>query len=279
MQRSYYIRNIKESPFGNICDTSRPLMLNCTGHVASVKKFTSDGCRHDYYLQIVDVGALTLGNGNILRAAGFIIYSPETQYEYTNDGSELGYYWAHFTGSDVGDLLDSLGITTNCIHDISSSDTERIKRDFSHIFSEIMLCREGYEEMSSALLKSILVRLSRCIADNSKRGQSSQSRTRLKKSLEIIHSSYCDKLVISELAAAEHLSESRYRELFRAALGTSPVEYVTSLRITRACELLSTTDLSVTEIAHECGFEDEPYFCRVFNKKIGCSPLTYRKSV
>lgn len=276
MQQSYYI---KKSSFGNVCDTSRPLVLNCAGYVGSVKKFTSGAHRHDYYLQLVDEGSLTLGNGSILRAAGFIIYSPETQFEYTNDGSELGYYWAHFTGANVGDLLTSLGIKTDRIHDISSSDTERIKRDFSHIFSEIMLCRDGYEEMCSALLQAILVRLSRCIADNPQHERASQSRTRLKKSLEIIHSAYCDKLVISELAAAEHLSESRFRELFRAALDTSPVDYITSLRVTRACELLTTTYLSVTEIAHECGFDDEPYFCRVFNKKIGCSPLAYRKSV
>lgn len=276
MQRSYYI---KKSSFGNFCDTSRPLVLNCAGYVGSVKKFTSGARRHDYYLQLVDEGSLTLGDGRVFRASSFIIHSPETLYKYTNDGSELGYYWAHFTGANVSELLASLGIKTDCIHDISSSDAERIKRDFSSMFSEIMLRRDGYEEMCSALLQAILVRLSRCIADNPQHERSSQSRTRLKKSLELIHSAYCDKLIISDLAAAEHLSESRYRELFRAALGTSPVEYITSLRITRACELLSTTDLSVTEIAHECGFDDEPYFCRVFNKKVGSSPLTYRRSV
>ncbi len=276
LRQLYYI---KKAPYDNAYDTSRPLIINCTGYIASTKKFTSEAIRHDYYLQLVDVGSLTLGDGSTLGTDSFIIRTPETAYKYTNDGSPLGYYWVHFTGSHAAELLSSLGIKTDCIHDISSVDVERIKRDFSHMFNEIMLRRDGFEEMCSSLLQAILVRLSRRIVDNPNREQNAHLRTRLKKSLEAINSTYCEKLVISELAALEHLSESRFRQLFRAALGTSPVDYITSLRLTRACELLSTTDLSVTEIAHECGFDDEPYFCRVFNKKIGTSPLSYRKSV
>lgn len=275
--QSYYAKR----PLGdNSCDNSSPLILNCAGYQYSTKKFTCESSRHDYYLQFVDMGSLTLGNGEVMGTESFIIRPPERPYKYINDGSALGYYWIHFTGSHAESLLSTLGLELDRVYTIPSSvNTDHIKHDFTTVFNELMLRRGSFDEMCAAKLHALLTRFSRVIESASGRGSAAANTMRIARALNLIQRRYTEKITINELAKEEHLSPSRFRELFRAALGTSPVEYITSLRVTRACELLGTTDLSVTEIAQICGFDDEPYFCRVFRKSMGTSPLEYRKSV
>ena len=94
--------------------------------------------------------------------------------------------------------------------------------------------------------------------------------------MQHIHFHYTSPLHITELAEMEHLSVSRYREIFHLAFGISPSEYLMKLRITYAQELLISTELSVTEVANACGLEDVLYFCRLFRKKVGMTPGNYR---
>ena len=65
---------------------------------------------------------------------------------------------------------------------------------------------------------------------------------------------------------------------FRLHLKKSPTEWITEARMRRACRLLETTHLSVTEVALECGIENLSHFHRQFRKAYGTTPLKHRKS-
>lgn len=70
------------------------------------------------------------------------------------------------------------------------------------------------------------------------------------------------------------------RKLFKKEVGSSPLEYMTNLRMKNAETLLTTmwaNEYSISEIAHMCGFEDSLYFSRVFKKYYGCSPSSFAK--
>jgi AraC-like DNA-binding protein len=69
---------------------------------------------------------------------------------------------------------------------------------------------------------------------------------------------------------------SRFYALFRRQLGMPPNDYRQRLRIKRCCQQLSSTDLSVTEIAMAHGFNSTQYFARVFRKYVGITPSRYR---
>jgi two-component system, response regulator YesN len=73
--------------------------------------------------------------------------------------------------------------------------------------------------------------------------------------------------------SANHLST-----LFGHECGESFTKYVTRLRVEYACELLASTDQNITEISYESGFSDSNYFSKVFRRKTGEKPLSYRKS-
>lgn len=86
-----------------------------------------------------------------------------------------------------------------------------------------------------------------------------------------------DSVTITQIAQQCCISESSLRRLFLQRLGMSPVAYRNSVKIQKACDLLITTDLSVSEIAAIQDYYDNAYFCKCFLRAIGCTPTQYRQ--
>ena len=69
----------------------------------------------------------------------------------------------------------------------------------------------------------------------------------------------------------QHLSR-----VLKASTGQSPTEYINALRLKRAATLLRGTDLTISEIALDCGFQNLPYFYKIFQQKYGATPRGFR---
>ncbi|MCX7993416.1 MAG: helix-turn-helix transcriptional regulator [Fimbriimonadales bacterium] len=74
------------------------------------------------------------------------------------------------------------------------------------------------------------------------------------------------------------VSPRQCQRLFRVAMGCSPSEYLTELRLRRAANLLVSTNLSVSEIALEVGYLSLSHFSRVFRERFGKTPRAFRQS-
>jgi AraC-like DNA-binding protein len=81
---------------------------------------------------------------------------------------------------------------------------------------------------------------------------------------------------VAELAALARLSPSHFAALFRRATGVGVLQYQTRLRMSRARELLDTTDQAIAEIARTLGYADPFYFSRQFRAVHGVSASEYR---
>ena len=79
-----------------------------------------------------------------------------------------------------------------------------------------------------------------------------------------------------DLARAAHMSLSRFFPYFKSQIQQSPMDYVKKTRITRACRMLVTTELSIFEIAERVGFSNQFHFSRVFKQICGETPSNYR---
>lgn len=66
---------------------------------------------------------------------------------------------------------------------------------------------------------------------------------------------------------------------FKQATGITPSEYLSKIRLERAKEFLSMTDMAIKDIAPKCGFESEYYFSNVFKKYTGMTPSAFRKKI
>lgn len=87
-----------------------------------------------------------------------------------------------------------------------------------------------------------------------------------------------EKLSIVSICSMFHISKDSLYESFRDTFGCTVNGYIVTQRLNKAKELLSETDTPIYRITEMVGFEDCAYFCRLFKKKTGMSPTTYRKT-
>jgi len=100
---------------------------------------------------------------------------------------------------------------------------------------------------------------------------------RLQKVFETIQADYEKPLPLEQLAGAACMSPSYFCRYFKRVTGFSPTHYVLRYRIDKSKELLAQTDLSITEIAFQVGFNSQSYFDRIFQRFTGLSPHHFRR--
>ena len=84
-------------------------------------------------------------------------------------------------------------------------------------------------------------------------------------------------LTLEQIAGQLFLSKSSLSRSFRRMTGEYFSDYLRSVRLHRACELLVSDRLNVAQIASRCGFRDLPHFYRIFKKQYHMTPNDYRK--
>ncbi|MBE6930119.1 MAG: helix-turn-helix transcriptional regulator [Ruminococcaceae bacterium] len=90
-------------------------------------------------------------------------------------------------------------------------------------------------------------------------------------SLRYIHTHFSENITVRELAARAYLSRNRFTDLFSAALGITPYQYIRDYRFDVAIDLLK-AGVSVGDAAEKCGFESGAAFSSSFRKKFGFPP-------
>ena len=93
-----------------------------------------------------------------------------------------------------------------------------------------------------------------------------------------IYDNYNKKLSLDDMALRFHISKSYLSKKFKRVTGFGFKEYIVNIRIKNACRMLLETDMSITDIAFECGFNDSNYFGDAFRHVKGVSPNKYRKN-
>ena len=96
--------------------------------------------------------------------------------------------------------------------------------------------------------------------------------------LAYIRSNITEPIGLEELANVSGYSLSHFKTRFREETGYTPANYINGRKMEKAKELLERTDQSVTEIAYGLGWSTSNYFCTVFRRMTGMSPLQYRKA-
>lgn len=83
---------------------------------------------------------------------------------------------------------------------------------------------------------------------------------------------------VEHLCRAVHLSQSQLQRKMDALTGLSPNQFIRSLRLRRAQELLRDPERSITAVAFDCGYNDPGYFSRIFKQEFGVTPGEWRES-
>lgn len=99
----------------------------------------------------------------------------------------------------------------------------------------------------------------------------------LKPVLEYIESNFASSLTVSELADVISMNPKYFNRFFRSITQQTPMNYVNYYRIEKAANMLCNTNLSVTEVGLDCGFNDISHFVKTFRKFKGTTPKQYQK--
>ena len=100
---------------------------------------------------------------------------------------------------------------------------------------------------------------------------------RIKGAVAFIDGHYSEKITLRQLAESSGLSQALFSRLFKKTMQTTPIRYITEIRLNAARRLLSETDMTLANIAAETGFYDEAHFVRTFKKSRGLTPGDYRR--
>lgn len=92
-----------------------------------------------------------------------------------------------------------------------------------------------------------------------------------------VHENFLSLTSIDEIASTFYITTSHLCRTFKKLTGYTIIQYINILKIQKACELLHTTDKSITEIALDCGYNSTMYFCKTFKSCLNLTPTEYRK--
>lgn len=178
------------------------------------------------------------------------------------------HFWAHVEGAGVDATAKRLGLPRLRPTPIPRS---RIQPHFDEIFGRLQT--EGVEngELVGLAVHSLL---SEMLIARSRADIPSDSPIVLAQSF--VSSHFAEAIAVADIARAASVSPSYLTKLFRQQMDTSPHDYLTRYRITRAKQLLMETDLPIGVIARQVGFTSESNFSYRFTKMCNTTPRAYR---
>ena len=174
--------------------------------------------------------------------------------------------WLHFTGRNVEEILKEAHLSYG-VHRIGHSPI--VEKMFVQLIAEHN--KKAFVSTEKGMLLSILYLLGRLI------NHTDTTNDKLNESITFITTHYNSEISIKELATSCNLSQSRFMYLFKEQTGMAPHAYQQTLRIQNCMTLLTSTQLSISDISEMSGYQDPLYFSRVFKKMVGMSPRQYRK--
>lgn len=235
----------------------------------------------------LEVGLCLKGNGvfiigNRIHSYGkgdmIVINSGIYHRARCSKGKEDLWYFLFFRPEDWSIDED----LTQIPHFIHNNDERNLYHILKALIDEISEEERGYREAAGNLLRAFSLRLSRLREYNLLPGETGSYESRFQideriiRAMDLMISSIHTPLSMEELAVNCCLSESHFRHLFRQQIGVSPKEYLTSLQIMTAMNLLKNSHLKIVDISYECGFLSLSSFNRQFKAQTGLSPLRWR---
>ena len=106
----------------------------------------------------------------------------------------------------------------------------------------------------------------------------SSENSRITSICRYVRQNYASDITTEGICKEFYCSRSHFSHSFKKETGEGFREYLIGVRLEHAKRLLKYSNLNVTEIALSVGFKDANYFSNVFKKRVGVSPMTYRKT-
>ncbi len=159
-------------------------------------------------------------------------------------------------------------------------DVSDFKADIDRIFSDCtseFSSKMPYSTLrQTCLLTELLIKIYRA-APNLFAQENNKSISMIWQIQCMLEKNCKEHFTLAGLAEQYHLSPCYLAHLFKKVTGYSVMQYLTMCRLSLARQLLSESDMSITEIVYNSGFSDSSNFSRLFKREMSISPIEYRK--
>lgn len=159
---------------------------------------------------------------------------------------------------------------------LSNENTERICELVSRIESETVGRNPGSGTFILLFFTEILTLLYREYQAQFPEQHTAEVSGLVPQLLSYINHHFQEDISLEKLSQLTHFSTRQITRRFKATMGVSVSEYILMQRITYARSLLTSTDMKITDIAAETGFNNPSYFCEQFRKVVHCTPKEFR---
>ncbi len=233
--------------------------------------------RRDYHFVYVVDGTMyfELAEGRVeLGAGNLVLYRPGEAQSYGSfEGESVSYYWSHFSGTAVPEVLDDCGFSrlSRCFIDVDSG----ICKVLNMIIKEYTYGEYCYTTKCNSLFLMVLSEMARLTDHAAKIGGKYDV---LLPALKAMEQNYATWYKNEEYAKMCGISKYHFIHLFTECKGCSPSRYKSNLLMQKAAELLRISSVPLGEIAEMLGFDDPLYFSKKFRSAYGVSPSEYRKN-
>lgn len=177
---------------------------------------------------------------------------------------------------EKGELFDTLNSSPSFL---GLKNHER----YETIFKRLIKYYDTAIQQDEIIIQSLILEL---IYQISKDSQLSMPQSKVKnnniiieKAINYINEHLSEELTLEKVSEAVALSPIHFHNTFRTSVGKTLRDYIEDRRIKKAVNLIMMTDLSLTDIALECGFSSQSYFSYVFKRKMKTTPRKYAKEI
>lgn len=206
----------------------------------------------------------------VSKGQGFMICPNVLSYYEADYESPWQYAWMGFSGEDAETLLGSAGITqTNPVFQFDMQ---------GEIARLISLCemKTTLKPLHDLIKKSVLNEL--LVELNKGKAEAINQNVYVDESIRYISQHYSEKITINEIAEFIGINRSYLYKLFQDHFNMSPQDYLINFRIEQSKALLLETEMNIGEIAQLVGYSDQLIYSKIFKKRVGSAPKTFRKA-
>ena len=214
---------------------------------------------------------------NLEKNQGFLICPGDLTYYEADNDDPWTYIWVAFNGIKSEQYLKYANLSHENL--IFESNHKELLKDYVLDMLKINRMRNCDELRLHGLLYLFLSTISDSVDYNVSENKDLSYTLYIEKSIEFINNNFANNIKVTDIANYVGLNRSYLSSLFKKSLNVSPQEFLLSVRMNKAYELLKKLELSIGDVSRSVGYIDPLTFSKTFKKYSGYSPKQYRENL
>jgi AraC-like DNA-binding protein len=205
---------------------------------------------------------------------GFLICPGQVNTYCASEQEPWKYVWLEFDGLRAAEYLEMAGLSP--AQPIYQAQTPAMSES---VRSSMMYIAEHPDASPLHLIGHLCLFMDTLIRSSASRKENRGTQLRdfyMQEAVTYIEQNYQRNLTVEEIAEVCKLNRSYFSKLFKEHMGCPPQEFIIRLRLSKAADLMKTSNASIGDIAAMCGYPNQLHFSRAFKKCYGLSPREWR---